>query len=136
MVGSSLGAASAFVAAAGGASIDGIVSVSCPAAPPFKLPVGDLADRWYWRWLMRVMGTRLEGPARLGPWPIDAAARLSGVPVMVVHASHDFLVSEDSSRRLYEELAGPKTYLVVDAGHAQLPDSEPVRSWLKGVLPQ
>ncbi len=136
VVGYSMGAAAAILAAAQGADVDAVASVSCPVCSPAplrrfeQLSVGPL-QAWAW-----AMGTRVASVLRPGPWPLDEVTSVAPVPLLVVHCQFDYLVLRCHSEELYRRARPPKGYLYVPgAVHARpTPSAEYVRDWLTHML--
>lgn len=135
LLGFSLGAAGAVLAAVNGVEADAVVSVACPPAP---LPGrrGGEASLPFWRGWARLMGTRIGSGGRWDVFPMDVAPRM-GVPLLVVHDGDDALIPLDMSRRFFEAASEPKEFLFLPgAPHAELGDEgiQKVAGWLKAQL--
>lgn len=138
IVGYSMGAAAAILAAADGMPLEAVVSVCCPASP---LPNGPrlaslptaLANPW-----MRLMGTRAAPQLHVKSWPIDHVAEVSPIPLLVVHHQYDYLVPRQTSESLFAVARPPKDYLhVPGAFHAHPTASQnQVIAWLDRTLSQ
>lgn len=77
VVGYSLGAAAAILAAAQGANVDAVVSVSCPAGPRPSTSPRVHWPTWPWRWWARLMGTRIAPTVGVSTWPIELVNKVS-----------------------------------------------------------
>jgi pimeloyl-ACP methyl ester carboxylesterase len=123
IVGFSLGAAAAILAAGDEpAQIRSLIAVSAPAA--FE----DIEFKW---WTPEAIRRGLQGLERgVGcrpghPWakkvrPLDRIGALAGVPVLVLHGTHDVIVGLRHSERLFEAAAQPKQFDVIAGGsHAE-----------------
>jgi pimeloyl-ACP methyl ester carboxylesterase len=109
-VGISLGAAAAINAAAAGAPLDAVVSISSPVHPtmnhdePWKPGVT--------RYLYQLLGTRLAETIAMRGWPLASVARVAPCPLLVVHCGRDTLVSLSASQGLYRSARHPKAWLL------------------------
>lgn len=135
VVGFSMGAAAAVMAAAGGAPIDAVASVACPGDPPPAL-AGERHQPMAWRWFARLLGTRLDAAIHLEQSPAPLAAAVAPRPLLVVHCGLDTLVREGDSRALYAAAAPPKGFMELPRStHAWPPAaSEPVLRWMDAHL--
>ena len=135
VVGYSMGAAAAIIAAAQGAPVDAIVSVSSPVQPRLDA----LRRHWsvrVWRWWFRMMGTRVARRLTVSKWPIEYVQDVSPVPLLVVHNELDTLVRQDDSEALFAVARSPKHYLSIPrALHASPMASAPeVTDWLDSTI--
>jgi len=137
LIGYSMGAAAAIVAAAQGAPVDAVVSVSCPTPPSERSGETLQYDTRVWRWWAGLMGTRVAEIVRLGPWPDTLVHRVSPTPLLIVHDGLDTLVSRSGSERLFAAARPPKDYLHVPwALHAMpMASIEAVMDWLDRQMP-
>lgn len=138
LVGVSLGAAVAIMAAADDPRIRGVV-----AAAPFATLAGvarERAPRYAPRALVRAAFSRAEreGGFRIAEASPLAAAPQVHVPVLLVHGEDDRVVVPHHSRDLYARLGGPRRLVMVKgAGHSDaIPRIWPeVDAWLAAALP-
>lgn len=139
VVGYSMGAAAAIMAAAQGAPVEAVASVCCPmAAPRLAARARSAAmPTWPWRWWSRLMGVRLGAALTLGAWPIHYVARVAPIPLLVVHHGRDIWVRRDESEALFAVARPPKQYLYVPgAYHARAEGSAAqVIAWLGEHMP-
>mgnify|MGYP005850251595 CR=1 FL=1 len=135
LVGFSMGAAAAVIAAADGAPVDAVACVACPGDPPPAM-VGGWHQPVPWRWAARMLGTRLGPLIHLERGPAPRAARLAPRPLLVVHCGLDTLVREEDSRALYAAAVPPKDFIELPRStHAWPPAaSEPVLRWMDAHL--
>lgn len=135
VVGFSMGAAAAVIAAAEGAPLDAVASVACPGDPPPAL-AGGRRQPPAWRLTARFLGTRLGPVQHLEPGLAPLAARIAPRPLLVVHCGLDTLVRDGDSRAIYAAAAAPKAYLELPRStHAWPPAaSEPVLRWMDAHL--
>lgn len=109
-VGISLGAAAAINAAAAGAPLDAVVSISSPVCSRFY-PVTTWnpgpARLWY-----QLLGTRVARTITMRGWPIDSVGRVAPCALLVVHCGRDSLVSRDASETLFRAAREPKNWLL------------------------
>ncbi|MGI6367226.1 MAG: alpha/beta fold hydrolase [Anaerolineae bacterium] len=109
-VGVSLGAAAAIHAAAQGAPVDAVVSISSPVSARWMR-----SSMWIpvlLRLLLRSLGTRLPRHLRITGWPLEVAADLSPCALLVVHCGRDTLVPLAASQALYEAARPPRAWLL------------------------
>lgn len=135
VVGFSMGAAAAVIAAADGAPVDAVASVACPGDPPSAL-AGGRQPSAAWRWFARRLGTRLDVEQHLEQGPVAVAAGVAPRPLLVVHCGLDTIVRAEDSRALYAAAAAPKDYLELPRStHAWPPAaSRPVLRWINACL--
>jgi len=130
VVGYSMGAAAAVIAAGQGAPVDAVASVSCPGDPPF---MADWRHRPSgWRWVARILGTRLAPVLHLEQGPASLAQKVAPRPLLVVHCGLDTLVREADSQALYRAALQPKDYVCLPrSAHAWPPAaSAEVLRWM------
>jgi pimeloyl-ACP methyl ester carboxylesterase len=145
VLGYSMGAAAALIAAAGGAPIDAIVAVSSPVGPRASWVSNVLGGCGFyaerpkpvWRSWARLLGTRLAPWHQPGVWPIEVVARLPSVPVLFVHCGLDTLIRREQTAALYALARPPKAYLCAPyALHASpVAGAGQVLDWLERSLP-
>ncbi|NLG50563.1 MAG: alpha/beta hydrolase [Chloroflexi bacterium] len=137
VIGYSMGAAAAIIAAAQGAPVDAVVSVSCPTPPPARGDEPLQLNTRLWRWWAWLMGTRIAPTLRIGQWPHTVIARVSPIPLLIVHDGLDTLVSRSGSERLFAAARPPKDYLHVPwALHAMpMASINAIMDWLDYHLP-
>lgn len=137
VIGYSMGAAAAIVAAAQGAPVDAVVSVSCPTIPPERSGETLQYDTRLWRWWARLMGTRVADTLQIGPWPDTLVDRVSPTPLLIVHDGLDTLVSRSGSERLFAIARHPKDYLHVPWALHAMPMASigAVMDWLDRHMP-
>ena len=124
VVGLSMGAAAAILAAAEAPVIDAVVADSSYARLDRAVervtrrvwgPLASLAWRRTRRVGERVIGTPLASVA-----PIDAIAKISPRPVLIIHGMRDRLTDVGDARALYRACGDPKSLWIVEqAGHAR-----------------
>ncbi len=142
-VGFSMGAAVALRHAATARDVDAVVAVSGPAIWYYR---GTPAMRWIHRmietrsgrFLLRVAsGTRItpHGWVEVPEPPVEAAARLSPIPLLVVHGTADALFPVWHAEELYRAAGEPRQLWIEPAGHG--PDHLPpsllsrIGQWLR-----
>lgn len=138
VLGYSMGAAAAIIAAAQGAPVDAVVSVSCPTPPPDRSGETLQYDTRIWRGWARLMGTRVADLVRIGPWPDTLVHRVAPTPLLIVHDGLDTLVSRNGSERLFAAARPPKDYLHIPwALHAMpMASIQAVMDWLDRHMPE
>lgn len=124
VVGLSMGAAAAILAAAETPVIDAVVADSSYARLDRAVervarrvwgPLASLA----WRRTRR-LGERLVGAPLASVAPIDAIAKISPRPVLIIHGMQDRLTDVGDARALYGACGDPKSLWIVEqAGHAR-----------------
>jgi len=137
VVGYSMGAAAAILAAADDTPIEAVAAVCCPAGPRHGTPSqAVLPTALIGPWI-RLMGTRVAPRLHLANWPIEHVAEVSPIPLLIVHHEYDYLVSRDDSEALFAVARPPKEYVSIPgAFHAHAPASqEQVIEWLDRTLP-
>ncbi len=78
------------------------------------------AVRTGWRGMERGAGCRVGNPFLKKPRPIDVIAQRSGTPVLLIHGTHDPIISHWHSERLADASAAPtRVHLIPGGGHAQ-----------------
>ncbi len=137
VIGYSMGAAAAILAAAEGAPVDAVVSVSCPGSLPRAATTKGQFATWPWRWWARLMGTRLAPKLELGPLPIERVGRVSPIPLLIVHCGLDTLVRREDSETLFAVARPPKDYLFVPSALHAMPMSftAQIIAWLEKKMP-
>ena len=137
VVGYSMGAAAAILAAAEGAPVDAVVSVSCPGSLPQKATLGERPLGWPWRFWAKLMGTRIAPKVNLGPLPIERVGQVAPIPLLIVHCGLDTLVRREDSETLFAVARPPKDYLYVPGAlHAQPNSAIPqIVAWLEKRIP-
>ncbi len=132
VIGYSMGAAAAILAAAQGAPVDAVVSVSCPTAPPGRADEELCYETWPWRWWAEMMGVRVADRVTIGPWPDAYVDHVAPTPLLIVHDGLDTLVTRSGSERLFAAAKPPKDYLYVPwALHAMpMASVEYIMDWL------
>ncbi|MFH1085243.1 MAG: alpha/beta fold hydrolase [Chloroflexota bacterium] len=136
VVGYALGAGAAILAAAQGAPVDALVSVSAPAAPDGYRDFHPFVVRALRGWA-RLMGTRLAPGAAgwSGPWPAEVVASVAPRPLLVVHNRLDTVVSRAASESLYALARPPKDYYAAIGLHASpRASADVVIAWLDAHL--
>jgi len=137
VLGYSLGAAGAIIAAAQGAPVSAVASISSPAGPPGdgRLLVRALPALRGW---MRLMGTRVAPVVNGARWPIEYVRDVSPVPLFIVHCGLDNLVSRADSESLFAAASMPKDYSYVPTAlhAAPLAAREEVIAWLDAHVPR
>ena len=124
IVGLSMGAAAAIVAAAQTPAIEAVVADSGyarldqtveRATRRFLGPLGSLATR-----RVRRLGERLIGAPLASVAPVGAIAGISPRPVLIIHGKQDRLTDVGDAYALYRACGEPKALWIVDgAGHAR-----------------
>src|SRR5215471_11036879 len=124
IVGLSMGAAAAIVAAAQNPAIEAVVADSGyarldqtveRATRRFLGPLGSLATRW-----VRRLGERLVGAPLASVAPVGAIAGISPRPVLIIHGKRDRLTDVADAYALYRACGEPKALWIIDAaGHAR-----------------
>jgi uncharacterized protein len=124
IVGLSMGAAAAIVAAAQTPAIEAVVADSGyarldqsveRATRRFLGPLGSLATR-----RVRRLGERLVGAPLASVAPIGAIAGISPRPVLIIHGKQDRLTDVGDAYALYRACGEPKALWIIDAaGHAR-----------------
>ena len=128
VLGVSMGATSALLAAARGVPVDAVVAVSAPAVfedGPRSAAMQQLQRVWHSRTRRRLMrtvgGVRVEAPSR---WreprhPVDAVTDIA-VPVLVVHGVDDHYFPPEDARALVDAAPDATLWLEPDGfGHAE-----------------
>lgn len=135
VVGYSMGAAAAVIAAARGTPMDALAAVSCPAGRRNGPGIQRQATTG-WAWWARLMGSRVAPVLRAPTWPIEYVADVSPVPLLIVHDEWDVLVTREDAEALYAVARPPKTlHLVPNAPHAwPMASIAVVGDWLDDVL--
>ncbi|HLY24345.1 MAG TPA: alpha/beta hydrolase [bacterium] len=124
IVGLSMGAAAAIIAAAQTPAIDVVVADSSYARldqsveriarrvwSPFDLPAARRARR---------LGEHLIGAPLASVAPVEAVARISPRPVLIIHGRRDRLTDVADAHALYRACGDPKALWIVErAGHAR-----------------
>jgi fermentation-respiration switch protein FrsA (DUF1100 family) len=78
---------------------------------------------------LKAIGNALYRPLPLG-WTAPFALRTSkwlneaGLPVLVMHGTHDQVIPYSLGKQLYDELRVPKEMLTANAGHCEIPATE------------
>lgn len=136
-VGYSMGAAASILAAARGAPLNAIVSVSGPAGPRPNQATGGRWATWPWRSWARLMGTRVAQEVHPESWPIEYVGEVSPIPLLIVHHGLDTLVRREDSESLFALARPPKDYLYVPGAlHASpMASSAQVIAWLNKAMP-
>ncbi|MCD6520444.1 MAG: alpha/beta fold hydrolase [Anaerolineae bacterium] len=136
LVGFSMGAAAAIIAAAEGAPVEAVVSVSSPVRPARGTGNREHAT-WSWRWWAKLMGTRLAPKIALRTWPIEYVSQVAPVPLLIVHCQFDIFVRREESEALFALAKPPKDFLYLPwAIHASpRAAARPVLSWLQARMP-
>jgi uncharacterized protein len=124
VVGLSMGAAAAIVAAAETAAIEAVVADSSYArldqsvervTRRFWSPFASLASR-----RVRRLGERLIGAPLASVAPVEAIARISPRPVLIIHGMRDRLTDVEDAHALYRACGEPKELWIIEqAGHAR-----------------
>jgi len=138
VIGYSMGAAAAIIAAAQGAPVEAVASVCCPMAAPRIAASRSIAmPTWPWRWWARLMGVRIAPALTLDSWPIRYVAQVAPIPLLVVHHGRDVWVRREESESLFAVARPPKRYLEIpDAWHARPEGSAAeVIAWLDEQMP-
>lgn len=123
VVGYSMGAAAAILAAAQGAPIQALVCVSTPVRPRAKAAsiaqgTGTARSTRSWRWWARLMGTRVAAAQGTSEWPIQHIAGMPRIPLLLVHDGLDALIRRQDPDALFSLANMPKRRLCVPAvGH-------------------
>ncbi len=134
VIGFSMGAAAAIRAAAQNSEIDALVADASYArldaqvgrffqrfAGPFW-PVVYVPARWF--------GERLTGTTIGAISPLQAIARITPRPVLIIHGTRDGVIDMDDARQLYQAAGPPKTlWLVEGAGHGETRRVAPAAEW-------
>lgn len=122
LLGFSLGAATSIIMAARARGVETVITVSAPSA--FE----HIEFQW---WTPQAIRTGLRGlepgagcrpalPWSEKPRPIDVVERLSPIPLLLIHGTHDPIVSHRHSERLYARASTPKRLeLIEGGGHAE-----------------
>lgn len=133
LVGYSMGAAAAIVAASERSPVDAVVSVSCPLALSNGLGTRTSVSTRSWSWWARLMGTRVAPRVRLDPYPIERVGQVSPTPLLIVHNGLDTLVRRDASEALFAVARPPKDYYCVPDGLHAWPMASVghVTAWLR-----
>jgi pimeloyl-ACP methyl ester carboxylesterase len=133
VVGYSMGAAAAMYAAAQRAPIDAVAAICGPAGPPEPLAGTESWPTAPWRWWVRLMGTRLDGVLRPGPWPIEYVQAVTPVPLLIVHHEMDTLIRRADSEALYAAARAPKDYVSIPGALHAVPaaSADAVMAWLE-----
>jgi pimeloyl-ACP methyl ester carboxylesterase len=109
-VGVSLGAAAAINAAASGAPLDAIVSISSPVGPawvPERAWMPGIARVWY-----RSLGTLVGDRMTFAGWPLAVVADVAPARLLIVHCGRDTLIPLAASQALYSVASEPKSWLL------------------------
>lgn len=130
VLGVSMGAATALLAAEDDPAIKAIVSDSSYAnmvdmiQPGLRAFVGAPAQIfaplivWFAESMMGVKASEIT--------PEVSAHKLGKTPVFVIHGADDILTNPKSAKKIYDALSGPKELWVVpNCGHARAPEVEP-----------
>ena len=130
VAGFSMGAAAAMLLAARDECFEALVSIGCPPSIP-AIPLFEEHPLMLSA-TARIIGMRLDPMSDNGPYPIDVAVRLPGIPKLLIFGEHEVVPAEDI-REFTELVSGPKKVLTVPgAWHADLMGGEgPVRQWLE-----
>ncbi|MBC7235546.1 MAG: alpha/beta fold hydrolase [Chloroflexi bacterium] len=136
VIGHSMGAAAAILAAAHGAPLDAVVAVSPPALAIGKHTSNSWSIRWLRPWA-RFMGTCLAERLAPGPWPVEYVADVSPIPLLIIHNGLDTLFGRENTETLYAIARPPKGYLHIPlALHADsVPSLERIVAWLDKFMP-
>jgi pimeloyl-ACP methyl ester carboxylesterase len=134
LLGFSMGAAAAIRAAAQSPEIEALVADSSYARLDVQAgrffqrfagplwPVLYVPARWF--------GERLTGTEMGTVSPLQAIARISPRPVLIIHGTRDRVVDMDAARQLYQAAGPPKTlWLVEGAGHGETRRVAPAARW-------
>jgi uncharacterized protein len=124
LIGFSMGAAAAILAAAQSADIDAVVADGSYARLDVQVgrffqrfmgplwPVAYVPVRWF--------GDRLTGTAIGSISPLKAIDRISPRPVLIIQGTQDQVINVQDARQLYQAAGAPKTlWLVAGAGHGE-----------------
>jgi fermentation-respiration switch protein FrsA (DUF1100 family) len=130
--GVSLGAAAAIHAAASGAELDSIVSISSPVGPPWAPEQAwrpGLARYWY-----RSLGTRIGDRISFAGWPLHVIADVAPTRLLIVHCGRDTLIPLAASQALYRAASEPKSWLLDERALHGTPihSHSEIVSWLQG----
>ena len=108
-VGVSLGAAATIHAAASGAALESIVSISSPVGPAWH------RDKpWrpgVLRYFYRSLGVRVADTLQFRHWPLDAVGSVAPCSILIVHCGRDTLIPRKASEALYRAASEPKAWL-------------------------
>lgn len=108
-VGVSLGAAATIHAAASGAALESIVSISSPVGPAWH------RDKpWrpgVLRYFYRSLGIRVADTLQFRHWPLDAVGSVAPCSILIVHCGRDTLIPRKASEALYRAASEPKAWL-------------------------
>jgi len=137
VIGYSMGAAAAILAAAEGAPVDAVVSVSCPGSLPQGVGLSGQLSTWPWRWWARLMGTRVTPRLDLGPLPVERVGQVAPIPLLIVHCGLDTLVRREGSETLFAVARPPKDYLYVPGALHAMPTASAAQivTWLGERIP-
>jgi len=135
--GYSMGAAAALLAAAQGAAVDAVVSISCPSKPLRNGPERDNISTRLWGWTTRLIRTRLASQLRPERWPVAYVDGVSPTPLLIVHHGLDTLVRREDAETLFAVARPPKDFLYLPrAVHGQvMAAAGPVLAWLEVKMP-
>lgn len=131
VVGVSLGAAATIQAAASGAPLDSIVSISSPVGPAWHRE-----EPWrpgILRYIYRSLGTRVPDTLQFRHWPLDVVGRVAPCPLLVVHCGRDTLIPREASEALYRAASEPKAWLLDERAWHGTPNHshDKIIAWLE-----
>lgn len=122
VVGLSMGAAAAIIAAAGTPAIEAVVADSSYARLDLSV---ERVTRRFWRplaWLASRrarLGEHVIGVPLAAVAPVEAIAKISPRPVLIIHGMQDRLTDVGDAHALYRACGDPKALWIVErAGHA------------------
>ena len=130
-VGVSLGAAATIQAAASGAALDAIVSISSPVGPPWHRE-----EPWrpgILKYVYRSLGTRVADTLQFRHWPLEVVGRVAPCPLLIVHCGRDTLIPREASEALYRAASEPKAWILDERAWHGTPNNahEEIVAWLE-----
>jgi alpha-beta hydrolase superfamily lysophospholipase len=129
VLGCSQGAASSIEAAGEDKEIDGVIAEASFLEPDEVLEFATHKIRpdlkpWFVTMMCRIAVWRMGGSGM--PGPVDAVAKISPRPVLLMQGSADEMVPPHDVQILYDHASDPKVIWIGDgAGHCQLADKYP-----------
>jgi pimeloyl-ACP methyl ester carboxylesterase len=105
--------------------VDAVVAVSTPATwdgheSPAVRRLATLSVSRAGRWLLRSMGVRVVRAFDRVEAPVDLVAKISPIPLVIVHGRDDHFFDEEQAWLLYRRAEEPKRLLMADRfGHAE-----------------
>ncbi len=119
VVGFSLGGMAALARAALRGDLDAVAAVG---APP-RFPDVEPYRRWLplWSLFLRFLGARFRPVGRGGPTPMEVAASLPDIPVLMVHGEWEVFYPREDLDEFLERAGGrPELWVLEGAAHTEL----------------